>query len=111
MILFPPHTPRRGSELKMSAIRPFGVFAALRYAGKAAMAHYRFARTHWREDAFPEGISLVVSSRPPTDWEMDTVGIRWCDYARMQGIQPIDPATAFSDIAVLWREIHVVRSP
>lgn len=102
------HVEPRGETPRM---RPFGIIDAIRYAVMAAVAHYRFARTHYMEDAFPEGISLVVSSRAPTDWEMDTVGIRWSDYARMQGIQPVDPATTFSDIAILWREIGSLRTP
>ena len=90
-------------------IRPFGFFAAIRYAGRAAIAHYRFARTTHRDDVFPDGIGLVVTSREPTQSEMDTAGSRWSDWSRMQGAQPLDPEVIWRDVAILWTALHAAR--
>lgn len=90
--------------------RPFGIIAATQYAIRAAKAHYRFARTNPMLDVFPEGIGLVVSSREPTHNEMSEVGSRWSDWSRLQGKQPVDPATIWSDVATLWRAIHSARA-
>jgi hypothetical protein len=87
-------------------MRPFGTFDALAYAVRAGLAHYRFARRDWRRDAQINGIGLVVTSRAPTQHEMDDVGCRWSDYSRMRGAQPIDPAVMWSDMAILWAAYH-----
>lgn len=89
--------------------RPFGIVAAMLYALKAAILHYRFARTEPRLDVFPEGIGLVVSSREPTQYEMDTIGVRWSDWSRVQGNQPLNPEEIFRHVALLWRAIHSAR--
>lgn len=87
-------------------MRPFGFLDALAYAIRAGVAHYRFARRDWRRDPQLNGIGLVVSSRSPTQAEMDDVGCRWSDYGRMRGAQPLDPTVAWSDMAILWAAYH-----
>lgn len=87
-------------------MRPFGVFAALTYAMRAGVCHYRFARRHHATDAIS---SLVVCTGPPSRDRMDTAGSRWSDWSRMQGAQPIDPQVIWDDIAVLWNAYHTAN--
>ena len=86
--------------------RPFGFLAALAYALRAAVAHYRFARTSFRDDSELNGIGFVVTTRCPTRDEMTGVGCRWSDWSRMQGAQPVDPRVIWSDMRIMWCAYH-----
>lgn len=86
--------------------RPFSLFAAMRYAVRAAIAHFRFARA-WPDPAdMPEGVSLVVSTRDTTADELTTLGTRWSDFSRQRGAQPVDPAIIWRDMALMWNALH-----
>lgn len=90
----------------MTITRPFGILHAIGHAIRAAIAHYRFARTDHTADHDLSGISLVVTSRAPTSDEMNDVGCRWSDWSRIQGAQPLDPQVAWSDMKIMWAAYH-----
>lgn len=93
----------------MSNTRPLSPVRAIVLAFRAARDHYRFARRPYLEDAIPDGLGLVVTTRAPRQSEMDRAGGNWCEWNRMQGTFPTDPAVIWRDMAVLWAALHRTR--